>query len=340
MDSPHYRNVQRTRKRALIVSSHVPFPRVTGGNERLVQFLAESVFARTHEVWVAHAVRRRIVALYRDGVSVADEVTVDALVALAPSFVVAIDSEIHFNGHPIRELFRALPSFVVLQQHPSRTVPDALFRGLITHRSRRPHRNVLTLGGAYDPRVFAKRRTGEAYVVCVGRICPEKNQLALVRGYRERIWKRFGVPLLLAGGADAHPVYAREVLQYADGESVRAGDWLDAVQIAAALNDARFFVSPSPRETFGIALIEALACGTTAVVNGRFPGFSPTELAPHVYGNVTGRRGSILDTLERAFEQDIRIDASAWAQRYAIDAYREALMQFIEQRLERRRPAG
>lgn len=321
------------RKRVLIVSAHVPFPNVTGGNERLVQLLADDVLGPEHDVWVAHVVRRRVLALYRNGVCVAGPLPVEILIELAPAFAIAIDSEIHFSGHPIRELFRAIPSFVFLQQHPSRTVPDDAFRGLIAHRSRAPHANVLSIGGSYDPRLFVKRRAAEDVVVCVGRICPEKNQLELVREYRDRIHRRFGVPLLLAGAADGHADYVDEVMRYVDGESVIGGAWLSAAEIAAALNRARFFVSPSRRETFGIALIEALACGTTAVVNGRFPGFEASALAPRVYGSVTRRRGTIVDTLVRAFEDDARIDASEWARQYAIEAYRERLLAFIRARM-------
>ncbi len=325
--------MEAERKSVLILSAHVCFPRVTGGNERLVQFLADSVLAPEHDVWIAHVVRRRVRALYRNGVQVAEEIPVAELIALAPRFAISIDSEIHHGAHPVREVYRAIPSFVVLQTHPSRTVPDASFRGVVTHRSRRPQANVLTLGGAFDPAIFAPRREAESAAVCVGRICPEKNQLELARGYRERIWSRYGVPLLLVGGPDEHAAYFADVLRYVDGEAVHHVGWSSAADIATILNRARFFVSPSPRETFGIALVEALACGTTAVVNGRYTGFAAAELAPHVYGNVSRRNNSTLDVLERAFEAGARIDASQWAQRYSVAAYRDALLRFIDARL-------
>lgn len=296
--------------------------------------LIGTVFGSDHDVWVAQAIGRRVVALWHEGCLVPGHTSVDSLLALRPAALIAVDSRVHFGVRPIADLFRAIPSFAMLQLHPSRTVPDNAFRGLIAHRSRQPHANVLTLGGAYDPSVFAKRRTGEDVCVCVGRICPEKNQLPLAAGYRQRIWTRYRVPLLLAGGPDEHPDYFAEVMRCVDGEAVLHIDWQDAHGVAAILNRARFFVSPSRRETFGIALLEALACGTTAVVNGRYSGFDAGALRSRVFGSVTRSTEPVLDTLERALAEDVRIDASEWAKNYSVALWRDRILAFISSRLE------
>jgi len=90
---------------------------------------------------------------------------------------------------------------------------------------------------------------------------------------------------------------------------------------------------PSPRETFCIALVEAMACGATAVVNGYYGGFEYADLRPRVSGPVTGKRGSILDALEKAIESDVRIDASAWATKFALPATKQTVMRFIRPRI-------
>ena len=110
--------------------------------------------------------------------------------------------------------------------------------------------------------------------------------------------------------------------------------WRSPVEIAALLNRARFFVTASPKESFGIALAEAMACGATCVLNGNFPGFDPTELQPHVFGNVTERRGSILDVLEEAVATDARRDGSEWIRQYSIERAAERQLEFIERRLK------
>ena len=77
-----------------------------------------------------------------------------------------------------------------------------------------------------------------------------------------------------------------------------------------------------------------MACGATCVLNGNFPGFDPTELQPHVFGNVTECRGSILDVLEEAVATDARRDGSEWIRQYSIERAAERQLEFIERRLK------
>jgi hypothetical protein len=69
------------------------------------------------------------------------------------------------------------------------------------------------------------------------------------------------------------------------------------------------------------------------VLNGDFLGFDPTDLRPHVFGNITGKRGSILDVLEEALATDVRLDGSTWVRKYSIRRAAERQMEFIERRL-------
>ena len=90
---------------------------------------------------------------------------------------------------------------------------------------------------------------------------------------------------------------------------------------------------PSEKESFCIALIEALACGTTCVVDGLYYGFDEHDLRPHVYGNITGKDGSILDLIDDVLTKDIRIDASEWVKKYSLAEHQKQLMAFIRKRL-------
>ncbi|MFY9938954.1 MAG: glycosyltransferase, partial [Silvibacterium sp.] len=113
-------------------------------------------------------------------------------------------------------------------------------------------------------------------------------------------------------------------------------NWRSPVEIAALMNRARFFVSASPKESFGIALAEALACGTTCVLNGDFWGFDPQDLGPYVFGNIAGKHGSILDVLEEALTVDARLDGSDWVKKYSIWRAAECQIEFVERRLAER----
>jgi glycosyltransferase involved in cell wall biosynthesis len=176
----------------------------------------------------------------------------------------------------------------------------------------------------------------------VARIYPEKNQLELVRDYKKKVYDRFGLPLYVVGGTE-NLGYFRKVEPYFDGVAVIATadtnapmqpqSWRSASEIADLCSRARLFVMPSPRESFCIAMIEAMACGTTCVVNGNYFGFDHAELRPHVYGPITRKRGAIADTIASALENDVRIDASEWVKKFSVEHTREKLLGFIKARL-------
>jgi glycosyltransferase involved in cell wall biosynthesis len=135
------------------------------------------------------------------------------------------------------------------------------------------------------------------------------------------------------GGVD-DDAYWERVAEYVDGESVIASaGWRSAQEVADLCNRARLFVSASPTESFGMALVEAMACGTTCVVNGAYTGFTETELRPHVHGNITGAYGSTVELVAKALADDVRIDASAWATQYSLSRTRPTVARFIDARL-------
>ena len=82
-----------------------------------------------------------------------------------------------------------------------------------------------------------------------------------------------------------------------------------------------------------MALIEAIACGTTCVVNGNYWGFAEADLRPNVYGNITAKHGCVLDLVAQALRDDVRIDGSEWAKKYSLRQTSEKLSQFIDARL-------
>ena len=323
---------------ALIVCSELPYPHVVGGYERIIVDFERHVFD-DFDTYFLLCRRKSPRALFHRRKRLDVGLGLQSLLALGPHFALIIRSDIDLDAPRfVVPLIERIPTFCFVERHPHRLVRDDRFRGVLTHRSTRQHGNVLTIGGGYDPSIFYPRRREEPFVLCVGRVHPRKNQLELVRDYRARIYERFGLPLLLVGGK-AHERYYRHVLRYVDGEAVRATfsdsaeGWRDSRSIADLCNRARFFVMPSPRESFCLALIEALACGATAVVNGEYGGFDAGDLRRRVVGPVAGKRGSILDVLERAIEKDVRIDATKWVAKYALPEMKRKVMGFIRQRL-------
>jgi len=328
-------------RRALLVSKANPYPVVKDGCQRLVRDYADGMFT-THDVHFLHVSRDWTpIRLFLHGREIDPDVNLDRLLTRDFEFVV-------FIGFGVSEftsrLASRVSSFCYMDTYPSPNVPSGLFRGILAHRlsSGGTGEEILLVGGSYDDDVFHRDRTGEEIVLSVGRIHPTKNQLELVSGYRERIFEPYGLPLYLAGGA-SDPTYFREVAGFVDGVAVLSSvvdpadpsadvNWHSGPELAALANRARLFVSASPKESFGMAMVEAIACGATCVVNGDYWGFAASDLQPNVHGNVSGKEGSVLDLAARALRDGVRIDGSDWAPKYSLRALRETVSRFVDDR--------
>ncbi len=336
------RTRQPAKEKALIVCSESPYPSVVGGYERLIKDYQAHVFS-DYDVYFLVCCRDSFKQLFHYGLPVRSKAERERILNQNFAFAFFVHSDFDCAGQRfVRPLIERLPSFFFTQFHPNSEIEDQDFRGVITHYSESPHKDVLRIGGSYNPEVFYKNRQSEEFIVCVARIHPCKNQLELVRDYRERIYNKHGLPLYLVGGS-SEPEYHSQVNEFIDGVSVLAtsdpenpmanGSWRTSRDIAALCNRARMFVMPSPEESFCIAMIEAIACGTTCVVDGAYYGFEEADLRPNVYGNINGGVGSILDLIDEALSKDIRIDASEWVQKYTLAETQKQLMAFIHERL-------
>jgi glycosyltransferase involved in cell wall biosynthesis len=328
-------------RRALLVSTASPYPVVTNGCARLVSDYQRGMFPG-HDVWflLARAGDWAPLELFHQGRPVAVDLHAGGLRSYDFEFVLFIGfKDTDFN----RRLARMRPSFCLTDTFPHPDVPEGLFRGILSHRrDAGDDPDLFLLGGSYDGEVFHPNRRQEDIVLSVGRIHPDKHQLELVTSYRERIFEPYGLPLHLVGGVD-DAEYHRRVQEHVDGVSVVSSvdpqspladtNWRTAHEIADMCNRARLFVSSSPKESFGMALIEAIACGTTCAVNGHYWGFAEPDLRPNVFGNITGPRGSVVDLVAQALAEDVRIDGSQWARKYALCRTRAAVADFVDARL-------
>jgi glycosyltransferase involved in cell wall biosynthesis len=328
-------------KKVLLISSANPYPVVTNGCERLVLDYQRTVFSDYDLHFVATEPGTWAPVAWFHDESICRPCNVDRL--LEVDFAFAFFVGFRSNDFSLRVATR-VPSFCLTDTHPHPDIPDGVFRGILSHRISMPREDILLCAGSYNSEIFQKNRTGDELILSVGRIHPDKNQLELVNGYRKRIYDRFGLPLYLVGGIN-DKMYYEKLRPFIDhvsvGSTIEDGrpeveNWRSPVEIAALMNRARFFVSASPKESFGIAIAEALACGTTCVLNGDFWGFDPQDLGPYVFGNIAGKHGSILDVLEEALKVDARLDGSDWVKKYSIWRAAECQIEFVERRLAER----
>lgn len=145
-----------------------------------------------------------------------------------------------------------------------------------------------------DPRRFhARSDAGDASVaerhgiradgpvfLAVGGVEARKNTLAILHAFMEVRRTHADAQLVVAGGASLldHDRYAdefRRVLSGVAGHGVTAPVVLTGAvpdtHMPALYRLADVLVMPSLREGFGLAVLEALACGTPAVVSNRRP---------------------------------------------------------------------
>jgi glycosyltransferase involved in cell wall biosynthesis len=324
----------------LLVSTANPYPIVTNGCARLVHDYQVAMFAH-YDIYflLARTGDWAPVQLFHQGEPVDGELQIRDLQALDFSFVLFIGFK---ENKFTRQLADLRPSFCLTDTYPHPDLPEGLFRGVLSHRAAERNPNLLLIGGSYNSEVFYPDREDEAIILAVGRIHPDKNQLELVHSYRQEVFDKYGLPLYLAGGVD-DPDYFDEVKRYIDDVAVMSSidldhplainSWRSTQEIAELCNRARLFVSASPKESFGMAMIEAMACGTTCVVNGDYRGFVASDLRPYVYGHITAPQGSIVELIVQALRDGVRIDGSGWAKKYSVREIRETLTRFINKRL-------
>jgi glycosyltransferase involved in cell wall biosynthesis len=110
------------------------------------------------------------------------------------------------------------------------------------------------------------RPTGGIKVLCVGSLEPRKNHLGVLYA-AERLWREglhFEL-VLVAGSGWGHEVPDRIAELRDAGRSVTVRRAVDGVDLADAYRQARFSVSASFHEGYGLPIAESLAVGTPVI---------------------------------------------------------------------------
>jgi len=120
-----------------------------------------------------------------------------------------------------------------------------------------------TVHNAVDVDSFPFRAEKEGYLLCLGRVCERKGQDLAIE-----VAKRAGMPLVLAGRV--HPkeawFFEERVLPHVDADRVIFHGEVSNERKAELLAGARALLFPVREpEPFGLAMAEALACGTPVV---------------------------------------------------------------------------
>jgi glycosyltransferase involved in cell wall biosynthesis len=147
----------------------------------------------------------------------------------------------------------------------------------------------------------------KSYILALSRIHPKKNIelllevfLSLVKQPEFECWR-----LVIAGEGEAEYKESLQSLVRRKGETgkVLFPGWLGGAEKASALQGAALFALTSHQENFGIAVVEALACGVPALVSER------VNLAPEIESSALGwvfplNETSLSVTLAEALRSD------------------------------------
>ena len=113
-------------------------------------------------------------------------------------------------------------------------------------------------------------------VLFMSRLNAKKGLDLLLPGFRDYVRTHPDTVLVLAGGDDGYEATARQfITQHNLDDSIRLVGMLTGDDKKAALADADLFTLPSYSEGFSMAVLEAMAAGTPALVSDRV-GFGET----------------------------------------------------------------
>lgn len=293
-------------------------PRLYGGTERVVSWLTEALVARGHEVTLYASgdsrTRARLVPVVpralrlggpemplaahllqlaevrargaaHDVVHVhTDLAHLLALPPHAPPVLTTLHGRLDVPG--LAPLFARFPDhpLVSISDAQRAAMPDAAWMATVHH-------------GLPVDRIPVGHGRGN-YVAFVGRMSPEKRPDTAIR-----IARRLGLRLVLAAKIEEQDrdYFTRCVRPLLDGPGIEFVGEVDETRKVRLLGEARALLFPVLwPEPFGLAMIEAMACGTPVVT--RRCGATP-EVVLH------GRTGFVCDTDEAVADALGRIDA-------------------------------
>lgn len=117
---------------------------------------------------------------------------------------------------------------------------------------------------------FAKKCDvdGKPYILFLSRINVKKGVDLLITAYMALKAKGFDLPVLVVAGPDLETPYGQQMLQLANNDpDIRFPGMLSGDAKWGAFYGCETFVLPSHQENFGIAVVEAMACGKPVLIS-------------------------------------------------------------------------
>jgi len=182
----------------------------------------------------------------------------DALIAFIPSVFVSHAIVVRIVTAWNAWCAQNVDKIIATTRFASREFPDSL------------NKEVIALG--VDHSVFHPRQAseivmdlpGEGYLLACTRLSPEKDPRLLLEIARELSRRGSKLSLIIIGAGPMMDVLSEEVIR--EELAISFVGFLNQKEVLAHyMRDASIFLAPGPIETFGLAALEAMACGTPVI---------------------------------------------------------------------------
>ena len=173
-------------------------------------------------------------------------------------------------------------------------------------------RYMATVHHGVDPSVLPFSPSTSDALVCFGRIHPDKGTADAVE-----IARRAGRPLVLCGPVQDKRYFVQDVEPHVDGDRVRYLGSVGPLERARVLGGAACLLHPiSFAEPFGLAVVEAMLCGTPVVAYPR--GSMPEIIEDGVTGVLANGVNAAVAAVERAVGLDRAACRAAAERRFSV----------------------
>lgn len=131
------------------------------------------------------------------------------------------------------------------------------------------------VSSAYKPlknasRIKQKHHISRPFIFHVSNLSPKKNPKTLLKAFSQLVKKGFDLELVIAGAKWTSRYVKRMIEKFNLASNVKILGYVPEQDLIYLYNAAELFFYPSLHETFGLPVLEAMACGTPVVTSNAY----------------------------------------------------------------------